>query len=104
MKNILFIYITNSSKKAAKRVARHLLEKKLIACANIYDGVASMYPWKKKIVEETECVLIAKTSRPLFEKVKKEVAAVHPYDIPCIVGIPVECNEAYAEWLMNELV
>lgn len=103
MNNILLVYITNPSKKAAKRVAMHLLLKKLIACANIYDDVLSIYPWKGKIAEQTECILIAKTSARHFEKVKKEVAAIHPYDIPCIVGIPVSCNAAYAKWIIKTL-
>ena len=101
--NFIFIYITNPDKETARKVAFHLLEKKLIACANIYEGVNSIYPWEGKIADETECVLIAKTVEKNFEKVKVEVEKIHPYTIPCIVKISVIPNEKYAKWLEGEV-
>ena len=32
----IFVYITNPTKKEAEKIARHLLEKRLIACANVF--------------------------------------------------------------------
>ncbi len=97
------VYITNPSKEEASKIAKHLLDKKLIACANIYDNVASIYPWEGKIAEETECILIAKTVEQNFNKVKQEVESIHSYSVPCIIKIPISANEKYAEWIKKEV-
>jgi len=100
----VFVYITNPTKEEARKIAKHLLSKKLIACANIYSGINSIYPWKGKIADETEHILIAKTTEANFEKVKNEVEKIHSYTIPCIVKIPVSSNKKYFEWLKSEIV
>jgi len=102
MNNFIFIYITNPSEKEAKQIAAHLLGKKLIACANIFP-IKSVYLWKGKIADDKEFVLIVKTAAKNFEKVKKEVEKIHPYEIPCIARIPVSSNEKYFDWLKNQL-
>lgn len=103
MNNFIFIYITNSSKEEARKIARHLLTKKLIACANIHPEVESLYPWKGKMTEEKEVILIAKTLEKNFEKVKSEVEKIHSYSTPCIIKISVSSNEKYFEWLKGEI-
>jgi len=101
--NICLIYATAPSKSEARRIARHLLDKKLIVCSNIFSGITSVYRWQGKILEEKEHVIIAKTAETNYEKVKKEVEKIHPYDIPCVFRIPVEANRKYSEWLLKEL-
>lgn len=101
MYNFVFIYITNPSKEEARKIAKHLLDKKLIACANIYSGINSLYPWKGEIADEEEIILVAKTTKANFEKVKSEVEKMHSYTIPCIVKIPVSSNKKYFEWLKS---
>jgi periplasmic divalent cation tolerance protein len=98
----VFIYITNPTKKVAKKIAKHLLQKRLIACANIFP-INSLYWWEGKICDEKEFVLIAKTVEEKFEKIKKEVEKIHPFSIPCIVKIRVAPNEKYLDWLVKEL-
>jgi len=100
--NFIFVYITNPTKKEAKKIAKHLLEKRLIACANIFP-INSLYWWKGKIVDDNEFVLIAKTSNANFEKVKKEVEKIHSYKTPCIIKIPVSSNKKYLDWLKKEI-
>ncbi len=104
MSDFLFVYITNASKDEAKKIARHLLDKKLIACGNIYDGVTSVYRWEGKIAEENECVLIAKTTKEKFSQVKTEVEKIHPYKVPCIVEISVSANQKYFDWVKKEVM
>ncbi len=103
-KNTLIdIYITNPSKAGAKRIATHLLKKKLIACANIFDNVNSLYKWKGKVVDENETILVAKTVESKWSKVKSEVEKIHPYSIPCIIKISVESNKKYFDWVKREV-
>ena len=102
MDNLILIYITNPSKEQAKKIVKHLLEKKLIACANIFP-IESLYWWEGKIAEENEFVAIVKTTKDHFEKVKNEVEKLHPYTIPCIIKIPVRSNEKFFKWLKSEI-
>lgn len=99
---MMLLYITNSSAEHAKALARHLLGKKMIACANIFP-VHSMY-MDNGIKEESEAVLIAKTAEKNYAKVKKEIEHIHPYTIPCILKIPVKANKKYEEWLKKQLI
>ena len=100
MNKIVFVYITNPSLGVAKKIARSLLEKKLIACGNIVES-NSLYPWKGKLVSAREWILIAKTVKAKYLAVKKEVGKIHPYKIPCITMIPVQANDGYARWLRS---
>lgn len=100
---LIFVYITNPNKKEARRIATYLLKKKLIGCANIYDAVISIYPWKGKIAEEKETVLVAKTEDKNYNKIVKEVEKIHPYTIPCISKIPVKANKKYERWLKGNI-
>lgn len=101
--SMILVYITNPSVEEARKVARHLLEKKLIACANIFSGVESLYHWKGKIAEEEEVVLLGKTTEQNFEKVKSEVEGIHSYSVPCIIKIPASANRKYLDWLKEEV-
>jgi periplasmic divalent cation tolerance protein len=98
MVNFIFIYITTPTKKEARKIARHLLQKKLIGCANIFP-IDSLSWWKGRIIDEKEFVLIVKTKKNNFERIKKEVEKIHSYEMPCIVKIPVSSNEKYYKWL-----
>jgi periplasmic divalent cation tolerance protein len=98
--SVIFIYITNPTKRVAKKIAKHLLQKRLIACANIFP-INSLYWWEGKICDEKEFVLIAKTVEKNFEKVKNEVEKIHPYSIPCITKISVTPNKKYLNWLIK---
>ncbi len=101
MKSIVFVYITNPSKDEAKRVAKHLLGKQLIGCANIFK-VAAMYPREGTLADENESVLIAKTTEDNFDRVKQEVEEIHPFTIPCIVKIPVRPTKSLLSGLVTQ--
>ncbi|HNT30680.1 MAG TPA: divalent-cation tolerance protein CutA [bacterium] len=101
MSNLALLYITNSSIEEAKKLARHLLEKRLIGCANIYP-IDSMYWWDGKIVEDGEAVLIAKCTPETVDQARTEVLAVHPYDTPCVLRLDADANEKYFQWIASE--
>jgi periplasmic divalent cation tolerance protein len=102
--NLIFVYITNPTKKEARKIANHLLKQRLIACANIFGPINSLYYCKDKIVDEIEFVLIVKTTKANFEKVKNEVEKIHSYSIPCIVKISVSSNQRYFNWLKSKVI
>ena len=98
----IFVYITNPNEEEAKKIAKMLLDKKLIACANIFP-INSLYNWQGKFCDEKEFVLIGKTIENKFIKIKDEVEKTHSYKCPCIIKLPIEVNEKYGEWLMGEI-
>jgi len=102
MSKFSLIYITNPTKAKAQKIARHLLNKKLIACANIFP-INSLYRWQGKIVAGNEWVLLVKTTDNYFTKIKTAVAKIHPYSIPCIIKISAQANQKYFTWLKNEV-
>ncbi len=99
---MILVYITCKDQKQAKDISKHLLDKKLIACANLHP-IESMYWWKGKIQEDNEVVVIAKTKDSNYDKVKGEVKKIHSYDVPCILKIKAEANEEYRKWIEKEV-
>ena len=97
----ILLYITNPTQAVARRVANHLLKKRLGACANIFP-VDSAYWWKNKLVHTHEWILIFKTISKNYKKVEKEIKKIHPYSVPCIMKIPVSANKDYEKWLKEE--
>lgn len=96
------IYITHPSEAEAQRVSQHLLECKVIACANIFP-ITSAYWWQGLLQNEQEWVSIVKTSLENYEGVKTEVEKVHSYEVPCILKIEVEANTAYENWIRDSV-
>lgn len=101
--NFILVYITNPTAEEAKKIALHLLKKRLIACAVISSDASSLYWWEGKIADEKECLLIGKTKEENYEKIVSEVENIHSYSIPCILNIPFVPNKKYAQWLEKEL-
>ncbi|UKJ72859.1 divalent-cation tolerance protein CutA [Azospirillum brasilense] len=99
----VFAYITAGSRDEARRIGRALVEERLAACANIFDGMTSIYRWQGSIEEATETVLIAKTRAELFDRLAARVRELHSYDVPCVVELRVgRGNPAYLDWLHDE--
>lgn len=69
---MILVYITCKNNKEANKIAKQLLQKKLIACANIFP-ITSLYKWEGKIANDKETVLLLKAVEKNFEKIKKEV-------------------------------
>ena len=94
------LYVTHPSREEAVRLARLLVEEKLVACASVSQPVTSVYAWEGAILEDTEVVLTAKTQSHLFDRVRARVTELHPYDCPCILALPIEAGNApYLAWM-----
>lgn len=102
MRQFISIYVTIPTRAVARRIARHLLEKRLIACGNILP-CRSLYWWRGKIVEHGEHLLIAKTAAAHWDKLKREVEKIHPDEVPCVGRMPFRANARYEAWLKREV-
>jgi periplasmic divalent cation tolerance protein len=93
------------SKEEGERLARHLVEEHLAACVNVIGGARSFYRWKGTIEAAEECLLVIKTSRDVFERLRVVLEAAHSYELPEILALPVvEGSPNYLSWLEGELV
>lgn len=93
------VYTTTSSKKEAEKIAKALVEGRLAACVN-YFPIKSMYVWKGKISYDDEYVLLCKTVKSNFSKVKKKIKQLHSYELPCVFSIKIENGDAkYLRWI-----
>ena len=98
--SFIIIYITHSSKANAQQIADHLIEKKMVACANIFP-IKSAYWWKGKVENDDEWVSIVKTIPTMWESLQKEIENIHPYEVPCIMKIEAEANKSYEDWIYS---
>lgn len=99
----LVFYITCPDEKAAQNIAQHLLEGRLVACANTFP-VKSAYWWQGAMQCDGEWVCIAKTAQNREVEVETAVLKAHPYDLPCIMRFEARANAAYEQWIENETV
>ena len=103
MEHIL-ITVTASSREEAEKIATTLLERKLIACANILGPVSSRFWWQGKIDLAEEYMIFMKTKRELFDQVVDNVKQLHSYEVPEIIALPiVEGAKPYLEWINSSL-
>jgi len=98
----LIVFVTSANVAEAEVIARALVENRLAACVNIVPQVRSIYRWEGKVEDSTECLLLVKTSRALFEQVRAEVQRLHSYQVPEIIAVPIEQGaENYLAWLSD---
>lgn len=98
------VYITTSGVIESKKIAKLLLEERLVACTNIIPQINSLYLWKGEIEEDDESLLIAKTRADNVESVIKRVEEIHSYEIPCILQITIDKgSQNYLQWMESEL-
>jgi periplasmic divalent cation tolerance protein len=103
MTDKIVVLSTAGSPDEAHRLAMQLVEKRLAACVNILPAVRSVYRWKGAVEDGQEVMLLIKTRRPLLKNLEKELRAVHSYEVPEMVALPVvEGLEDYLNWIDME--
>ncbi len=105
MKNIKFFYITASDKREAEKIAKKLLNRKLIACANIISNVNSYFVWKNKIQSSKEIIICGKTISKNQKKIINEVKKLHSYSVPCIIFFDIKNgNNDFLKWIKQSVI
>lgn len=104
MTNLSLIYITCPNEKEAEKLAKMLLEAKLIACANIISNMKALYVWQGKLNRDTEVILLLKTKSENFLEIEKLVEKEHSYECPCIIEIDIKkTSNAFQDFLISSL-
>lgn len=104
MEEPLLVSTTFEQQEHAEALAKSLLQKRLVACAQIHGPLQSMYWWKDEIADSVEFVLSVKTFAKVYSSVEKTILTEHPYDVPEIIAEPlVRVSGTYLAWMRKEL-
>lgn len=96
----IVVFITAANGEEATRLADMLVGSHLAACVQILPEMESVYRWQGKIERASEILMLVKTTRDRFDDLDREVRALHSYDTPEIMAVPVVAGSAsYLEWL-----
>lgn len=99
----LLVYITAPTDDAARTLCEVLVQERLAACANIVDNVSSLYWWQGSMERARECVCVLKTVRSRYTELEARVKAIHEYEVPCVVAIPIVAgNPDFLDWIRTE--
>ena len=101
--DVLLVLVTVPTPERAAEMARTLVDERLAACGNVVPGLRSIYRWEGKVQEDDEALLLLKTTRARFEALRDRVLALHPYEVPEVIALPVEAGSAaYLGWIAAE--
>ncbi|OFX21862.1 MAG: cation tolerance protein CutA [Anaeromyxobacter sp. RBG_16_69_14] len=104
MTETVVVLVTAPSAEKAAEIARAVVLEKLAACGNVIPGIRSIYAWEGKIHDEAEALLVLKAPRRRFQELCDRVVALHPYEVPEVIGFPIEGgNERYIEWIIQSM-
>jgi periplasmic divalent cation tolerance protein len=97
------IYATAPNRAAALKIARVLVESRIVACVNVIDGATSLYWWEGQVQEEAEAILVAKTPSANVAATIAKIKELHHYSCPCVVALDiVQGNPAFLDWITAE--
>jgi len=102
-KRPLLIYLTFANADEASRIASTIVEESLVACVNILGNATSIYRWEGKLRRDAEVVAIAKTTSAQLEQLVERIRALHSYQTPCVVALPMAGgNEIFLNWIKSQ--
>jgi len=100
MTDKILVLTTAASKEEAGKIGRLLVERLLAACVNVVPQMTSIYRWEGEIEEAEEWLLIVKTTRGAFERVRDAIKELHSYDVPECIAISIESGSMeYLSWV-----
>lgn len=100
----IVVLLTAANGEEAARLADLLIGAHLAACVQILPEMESVYRWEGKIERQAEILLLAKTTRSRFAELEREVRALHSYETPEIIALPIVAGSTpYLEWLTGAI-
>ena len=100
----IVVMMTAANREEANQIAEVLVCERLAACVQILPEIESVYRWQGEVKREKEILLLAKTVRSRFDELESKVRALHSYETPEIVAVPItDSSAAYLAWLLAEL-
>jgi periplasmic divalent cation tolerance protein len=104
MTEFIQVLTTTDTRPRAEAIARALVERRLAACVQVVGPVVSTFRWQDKIDTSEEWLCMAKTRADFYAQVEAAIRAVHTYEVPEILAVPVSAGfKGYLDWMRNEL-
>ncbi|MGD9049365.1 MAG: divalent-cation tolerance protein CutA [Anaerolineae bacterium] len=104
MSEKLVVLMTAGSQEEAERIAHALVAEMLVACVNVIPGVTSVYRWEGQVQSDQEWLLVAKSRRDVLDDLVRRVQALHSYDVPEVIALPlVGGSDAYLRWIDRQV-
>lgn len=98
------VFMTAPNEEEGARIARALVEERLVACVNIIPKIRSIYRWEGKVWDEAEVMMIGKTESTLAPAVVARVRELHSYEVPEVICLPVETGSGdYLDWIAESV-
>jgi periplasmic divalent cation tolerance protein len=95
--------MTAANREEANQIAELLVSARLAACVQILPEIESVYRWQGEVKREKEILLLAKTVAARFDELESKVRALHSYETPEIIALPITAaSEPYLKWLLDE--
>jgi len=83
-------------------LARDLVEARLAACVNVIEKIRSFYRWKDAVEDDSEQLLLIKTTDEKVDALRDALFARHPYEVPEFIVVRVDdISDAYRRWLIT---
>ena len=100
--DFLVVLSTCPDATTAESLGGVLVEESLAACVNVVPGLRSIYRWNDTVQADAEALMIIKTTAARFAALRERLVALHPYEVPEVVALPVaDGHHAYLEWVSN---
>lgn len=101
-RSIVAVLSTAPDAEVAERIGTVLVEERLAACANVVEGVTSIYRWKGTVEREREVLMVFKTTSDAAEQLRIRLIELHPYEVPEVVALDVrDGHEPYLDWVRS---
>jgi len=98
------VFVSCASREEAKSLVDALLNDQIIACAQILPGIESFYRWQGQTERAEECLLLLKSQSDKFPAIERTIKALHSYDVPEILAMPVTAGStAYLKWINEQI-
>lgn len=105
MTDKIVVLCTCASADEARRIAGELIAQHLAACVNLLPPMRSIYHWKGAVEDGEETLMIIKSARPLFDRLRTVIVRLHSYDVPEVVALPIVDGAAsYLAWMDKALL
>lgn len=102
-RDIVTVTTTVGSLADARALARAIVQRRLAACVQVEEGLASFYRWEGKECEDAEVRLTIKTLPECEQGLLALFGELHPYEVPQFLAVRVRASDAYFAWAAGEV-
>ena len=98
--DVIVVLVTCPTQPVAHRLAALVVGQRLAACVNVLPRMRSLFRWQGKVERAQEVLLLIKSTRQQFERLRRAILAHHPYEVPEIIAMPlIAGHRPYLQWV-----